>query len=95
VLSEQNGSNYKLSEYARLWTTSSVDKVQPINLNGDALTDLVYRRASDKNWFAVINNGNGFNAPISVMRLDEEYLATMDVNSDGAAEILYKSGSFL
>ena len=96
VLSEPGtGNNFKLTEYTKLWSTSSVDKVQPININGDGLTDLVYRLSSSKKWYAVINNGKGFNSPILLFTLDENYLATMDVDSDGKTEILYKSGNYL
>jgi RHS repeat-associated protein len=96
VLSEPGSNNgFQLTEYTRLWSTSSIDKVQPMNINGDGLTDLVYRNSSNKYWYAVINNGNGFNAPIYLFSLDEDYLATLDVNADGAADILFKSGSSL
>lgn len=96
VLSEPGtGNNFKLAEYTKLWSTSSVDKVQAININGDGLTDLVYRLSSSKKWYAVINNGKGFNAPILLFTLDENYLATIDIDSDGKTEILYKSGNYL
>jgi RHS repeat-associated protein len=96
VLSEPGSNNgFKLTEYTKLWNTTSIDKVQPMNINGDGLTDLVYRNKSTKMWYAVINNGNGFNAAITLFTLDENYLTTLDVNADGKPEILYKSGSYL
>lgn len=92
ILLSDNGSSgkIKLSEYVKLWSTSSVDQVLPVNLNGDGLTDLLYRRKSDKMWFATINNGNGFNSPIQIRVIDSESVVTMDVDGNGTTEIVYK-----
>ncbi|MCW8091134.1 FG-GAP-like repeat-containing protein [Alteromonas sp. ASW11-130] len=94
VLSGDGSSGkIKLSEYVKLWSTSHAEKVMPINLNGDGLTDLVYRRKSDNMWFGVINNGNGFNAPIQIRKDEADNLATMDVDANGTTEIIFKVSS--
>ena len=77
-----------LNEYATIGSTSFIDQVQPADINGDGLADILYRRRSDKMWFLRLNNGNGFEPAIQIAVIDEEQLNLVDLYGDGRLQVV-------
>ncbi|WP_372627754.1 FG-GAP-like repeat-containing protein [Arsukibacterium sp.] len=69
-----SNSHTSLSEYATIGQVAYYDKVIPVDMNGDGLADIAYRKSGNKEWFIRINNGAGFNAPISTGVFNEDTL---------------------
>lgn len=70
--------------------SASAPFVQFMDANGDGLPDIVYPGTTD--WIFMINNGNGFRAPVdSGYAVDQQYYQctlTIDLNGDGQQELL-------
>lgn len=63
---------------------------QPIDVNGDGMTDLAYCTSATTNWQVLISTGSGFNAPINTGRLctNYQYALPIDYNTDGKMDLL-------
>ncbi|MEN3157341.1 FG-GAP-like repeat-containing protein [Alkalimonas sp. NCh-2] len=79
-----------LNEYVTIGNRRDIDQVQPADVNGDGLADILYRRSSDKMWFLRLNNGNGFEAAIPIAVIDQEQLKLVDIYGDGRLQVLDK-----
>ncbi|MGN6225485.1 toxin TcdB middle/N-terminal domain-containing protein, partial [Pseudoxanthomonas sp.] len=71
--------------------TGSVSTLQLADLNGDGLTDSVYRRIGTGPWLYRINTGAGmqYDVELPVPGGLEDYAKFADVNGDGRADALY------
>ncbi len=67
-------SSTAVAEYITLGSVTSIDKIIPVDINGDGLADIAYRQASNKEWFIRINNGTGFEGAISTTIKDVDTL---------------------
>ncbi|MEM7098429.1 MAG: FG-GAP-like repeat-containing protein [Pseudomonadota bacterium] len=70
------------------------DYLRAVDINGDGLTDVAYRDTSNV-WHYRLNNGDGFEAAISIGSMSDfssERLQFLDHDRDGDADLLYPDG---
>jgi len=79
-----DGNNH-FSEFLDLGSTSKYKEIFASEINGDGLTDIVYKTTGD-NWYVLINNGLGFENAIFVVNEKGQNLKFVDVNNDGIKE---------
>ncbi|MBR0346647.1 MAG: hypothetical protein IJI03_15460, partial [Rudaea sp.] len=84
----------------RWWDTSFTlpddnRKVYVADLNGDGLSDILYQdTTSATTYWALINNGRGYNTRISVDNISNgDLLQLADINGDGKTDLVYPVGS--
>ena len=70
----------------------SGDDLRVTDLNGDGLTDVIYRLDSNDRWYYVLSTGIGFGAPHQTVHTSPDNVKDdiffVDLNGDGRADIL-------
>lgn len=71
-------------------------KVYVVDLNGDGLPDILYQDSTTATtYWVLINNGNGYNAPISVTNVTNgQFLQLVDINADGKTDLVYPNAAY-
>ena len=70
-------------------TDTYVETIDSIDINGDGLTDILFRKKDSSNLTYMINNGNGFATAASFGIAWGKFLQLVDVNGDGRTDVLF------
>ena len=80
--------NRTLTEFANLGGIRDKEHTLLADVNGDGLTDFIYKNENDDKWYARINNGNGFNSAVyAAPDNNKNFIKVVDINGDGAQEL--------
>lgn len=102
VLKARNNNRFSISDN-RSWVDNSdwtrplsgsdtnnyVEVIDPLDVNGDGLTDLLLRKKDSSSLTYMINTGTGFSAPVALGISWGKYLQLVDVNGDGRTDVLF------